>query len=32
MNLPNGLTVFRILALPFCAWALLYKDGNNEER
>lgn len=29
MNLPNGLTVFRILALPFCAWALLYKDGND---
>lgn len=26
MNLPNLLTIFRILALPFCAWAL-FKDG-----
>lgn len=26
MNLPNALTIFRILALPFCAWAL-FKDG-----
>lgn len=29
MNLPNALTVFRILALPFCAWALFQKDGED---
>lgn len=29
MNLPNALTVFRILALPFCAWALFQKDGQD---
>lgn len=29
MTLPNALTVFRILALPFCAWAL-FKNGGDE--
>lgn len=29
MNLPNGLTLFRIAALPFCAWALLKESGND---
>jgi CDP-diacylglycerol--glycerol-3-phosphate 3-phosphatidyltransferase len=29
MNLPNILTVFRILALPFCAW-FLFKDGGDD--
>lgn len=29
MNLPNALTIFRILALPFCAWALFQKDGQD---
>jgi len=29
MNLPNFLTVARILALPFCAWAL-FKNGGND--
>lgn len=29
MNLPNALTVARILALPFCAWAL-FKSGGND--
>jgi CDP-diacylglycerol--glycerol-3-phosphate 3-phosphatidyltransferase len=29
MNLPNALTVFRILALPFCALALFQKDGQD---
>lgn len=29
MNLPNSLTVARILALPFCAWAL-FKNGGND--
>ena len=29
MNLPNALTVFRILALPFCAWALFQRDGQD---
>ena len=29
MNIPNALTVFRILALPFCAWALFQKDGQD---
>lgn len=28
-NLPNVLTIFRILALPFCAWALLAESGEN---
>jgi CDP-diacylglycerol--glycerol-3-phosphate 3-phosphatidyltransferase len=27
-NLPNSLTIFRILALPWCAYAL-FKDGGN---
>lgn len=30
-NLPNILTIFRILALPFCAWALIAEDGENPE-
>lgn len=29
-NLPNMLTILRILALPFCAWALLAERGENE--
>ena len=29
MNLPNALTVFRILALPFCAWALFQEEGKD---
>jgi CDP-diacylglycerol--glycerol-3-phosphate 3-phosphatidyltransferase len=29
MNLPNALTIFRILALPFCAWALFQEDGKD---
>jgi CDP-diacylglycerol--glycerol-3-phosphate 3-phosphatidyltransferase len=29
MNLPNLLTVARILALPFCAWAL-FKNGGSD--
>jgi len=29
MNLPNALTIFRILALPFCAWALFKEGGEN---
>lgn len=29
-NLPNMLTIVRILALPFCAWALLSESGENE--
>ncbi|MGA0410881.1 MAG: CDP-diacylglycerol--glycerol-3-phosphate 3-phosphatidyltransferase [Candidatus Nanopelagicaceae bacterium] len=29
MNLPNALTVFRILALPFCAWALFREGGDD---
>ncbi|MEN9305486.1 MAG: hypothetical protein RLY76_754 [Actinomycetota bacterium] len=29
MNLPNILTIGRILALPFCAWAL-FKNGGND--
>lgn len=28
-NLPNVLTIVRILALPFCAWALLAESGEN---
>ena len=31
MNLPNFLTVARILALPFCAWALFKNDGNDPD-
>ncbi|MGA1689869.1 MAG: CDP-diacylglycerol--glycerol-3-phosphate 3-phosphatidyltransferase, partial [Candidatus Nanopelagicaceae bacterium] len=27
--LPNALTVFRILALPFCAWALFREGGDD---
>ena len=30
-NLPNVLTIFRILALPFCAWALIAEKGENPE-
>lgn len=29
-NLPNVLTIVRILALPFCAWALLSERGEND--
>jgi CDP-diacylglycerol--glycerol-3-phosphate 3-phosphatidyltransferase len=29
-NLPNVLTIVRILALPFCAWALLAEGGEND--
>jgi CDP-diacylglycerol--glycerol-3-phosphate 3-phosphatidyltransferase len=29
MNLPNALTIFRILALPFCAWALFKEGGEH---
>ena len=29
MNLPNALTITRILALPFCAWAL-FKNGGED--
>ncbi|NDE50745.1 MAG: CDP-diacylglycerol--glycerol-3-phosphate 3-phosphatidyltransferase [Actinobacteria bacterium] len=29
MNLPNALTIFRILALPLCAWAL-FKNGGDD--
>ena len=29
MNLPNALTIFRILALPFCAWALFQEEGKD---
>ena len=29
MNLPNALTIARIAALPFCAWALFQKDGQD---
>ena len=28
LNLPNALTIVRVLALPFCAYAL-FKDGGN---
>jgi len=28
-NLPNTLTIFRIIALPFCAYALLKNGGND---
>jgi CDP-diacylglycerol--glycerol-3-phosphate 3-phosphatidyltransferase len=30
-NLPNMLTMIRILALPFCAWALIAEQGENDE-
>jgi CDP-diacylglycerol--glycerol-3-phosphate 3-phosphatidyltransferase len=30
-NLPNVLTMIRILALPFCAWALIAEQGENDE-
>ena len=30
VNVPNILTIVRILALPFCAWALLSESGENE--
>ena len=30
-NLPNSLTIFRILALPFCAYAL-FKDGGEDDK
>ncbi|MEN9351115.1 MAG: CDP-diacylglycerol--glycerol-3-phosphate 3-phosphatidyltransferase [Actinomycetota bacterium] len=29
-NLPNSLTIFRILALPFCAYALFKNNGNDD--
>jgi CDP-diacylglycerol--glycerol-3-phosphate 3-phosphatidyltransferase len=29
-NLPNSLTIFRIMALPFCAYAL-FKNGGDDE-
>lgn len=29
MNLPNALTIARILALPFCAWALSKNGGDD---
>ncbi len=29
VNLPNSLTVLRLLALPFCAYALFKNDGND---
>lgn len=29
INLPNALTIFRILALPICAWALFQEDGKD---
>jgi len=29
-NLPNSLTIFRIIALPFCAYAL-FKNGGNDD-
>ncbi len=28
-NLPNSLTIFRILALPFCAYALFQNGGED---
>ncbi|MFM1968563.1 MAG: hypothetical protein RL590_1420 [Actinomycetota bacterium] len=31
MNLPNLLTIARILALPFCAWALFKSGGNDPD-
>jgi CDP-diacylglycerol--glycerol-3-phosphate 3-phosphatidyltransferase len=30
-NLPNMLTIVRILALPFCAWALIAEQGENDD-
>ena len=30
INLPNALTIFRILALPFCAYALFKNDGDDD--
>jgi len=30
LNLPNSLTIFRILALPFCAYAL-FKNGGEDD-
>lgn len=30
-NLPNTLTIVRIIALPFCAWALLAENGENSD-
>lgn len=29
-NLPNSLTIFRIIALPFCAYALFRSGGDDE--
>ena len=29
-NLPNSLTIFRIVALPFCAYALFINGGDDE--
>ena len=30
-NLPNTLTIIRIISLPFCAWALLADRGENDD-
>ena len=30
-NLPNSLTIFRVLALPFCAYALFRNGGNDTD-
>ncbi|MFN7802047.1 MAG: CDP-alcohol phosphatidyltransferase family protein, partial [Actinomycetes bacterium] len=30
-NLPNSLTIFRILALPVCAYALFKNGGNDDD-
>ena len=30
-NLPNSLTIFRILALPFCAYALFKNSGDDDK-
>lgn len=30
-NLPNTLTIVRIISLPFCAWALLAERGENDD-
>ena len=30
-NLPNSLTIFRVLALPFCAYALFKNNGEDPD-
>ncbi|NCU78381.1 MAG: CDP-alcohol phosphatidyltransferase family protein [Actinobacteria bacterium] len=30
-NLPNSLTIFRVLALPFCAYALFKNNGQDSD-